>query len=446
MATTNFTAGTVIASSWLNDVDAAVYETLPKIGVHINQFSPAANGTTDDLTPLTNFFNSANNNPGVPHYLGNATYATSGALPTLTSSGIRIYGSGPTTVYDVGTAPGTVIKQISTSGTTMLTIAPVTGASAQRIESPVLKGISFNGNQLAAKGLVIQSVRNGDFDFYVEECTSVNIELGVVSTLGEARDLQTSNFKINGRNIYTTGTILKLNGDATANVSLNRFEIVDLSHKDATAIVCVNPDNNIWDMVRIYRNTGGTATNSIEWQGGATDSLCTRAEKYNKLTCTVAAIAKGTGTYTVAAHDISIETLDLENGSPVPTVETGASVAGVWLTWTPTISSGTGTLTTKSSVAKYKIDPDDLKTVYIRLAITVTTNGTGGTNIQATLPFTTANDSISVIMPGYQTTSGLMVRAIANVNTTTLFCTYYDGTYPAADNRTIIIDGQYTKV
>lgn len=446
MATTNFVSGTVVEASWLNDVDAAVYETVPRIGRHIAEFGAVGDGTTDDLTPLTNFFNSAIANPGVPHYLGNATYATSAALPTINVSGVRIYGSGPTSVSDVGTMQCTTIKKIGSAGGTLLTVAPNTGASAQRLEAIVIEGVNFNGGQLAARGLLVQSVRGGTFNVYAEEFTTAGIELGVVSTLGEARDLQNNNIRISGRNQYTTAPILLLNGDSGANVSLNRFEIVDVSHKDGTAIVCVNPDNNIWDYVRVYRNAGGTATNSIEWRGGATLALATRAETYNKLTCTVAAIAKGTGTYTVAAQDISIKTLDLENGSPVPTIETGASVAGVWISWTPTITSGSGTLTTTSSVAKYKIDPNDLKTVRIRLAITVTTNGTGATNIQATLPFTTANDSISVILPGYQTTSGLMVRAIANVNTTTLFCTYYDGTYPAADNRTIIVDGLYTKV
>jgi len=44
MATTNFVNGTVIEPAWLNDVDAAVYETLPAIPVNLADTSSASNG------------------------------------------------------------------------------------------------------------------------------------------------------------------------------------------------------------------------------------------------------------------------------------------------------------------------------------------------------------------------------------------------------------------
>lgn len=44
MATTNFVNGTVIEASWLNDVDAAVYETLPAIPVDLANTADAADG------------------------------------------------------------------------------------------------------------------------------------------------------------------------------------------------------------------------------------------------------------------------------------------------------------------------------------------------------------------------------------------------------------------
>ncbi len=446
MATTNFVSGTVVEASWLNDVDAAVYETLPKIGVHINQFSPAGDGTTDDLTPLTNFFNSAIANPGVPHYLGNATYATSSALPSINVSGVKIYGSGPSSNHDSGSINGSCIIKIGAASGTMLTVSPTSGASNQRLDGVVIDGVAFNGNQKAAKGLLIKSVRNSFFNCYAEECTTSNFELDVVASLVDARDLQDCVFHLYARDLYSGGACLRLLGDATANVSLNKFDIVDVVHSDATAIVCQNPDNNIWGMVRVFRQVGGTATNSIEWQGGASVALATRNETYCQLTTTVAAIAKGTGTYTVGAHDILIQTLDLGNSTPVPTVETGATVAGVWVTWTPTISASSGTITTSSAVARYKIDPLDQKTIHVQMAITITTNGTGATALLATLPITSENNSIPGTIPGKEVaaTGRTCVGHVA-VNSTSLIIHQYDGTYPAADGRIIVLNGVYKK-
>lgn len=446
MSTTNFTSGTVIASTWLNDVDAAVYEKLPTIGIHIDQFSPAADGTTDDLTPLTNFFNSAIANPGVPHYLGNATYATSAALPTINVSGVKIYGSGPSSNHDGGSINGSCIKRIGSAGGTMLTVSPTSGASNQRLDGVVINGVAFNGNQLAAKGLLIKSVRNSVFNCYAEECTTSNFELDVVASLIDARDLQDCVFHLYARDLYSGGACLRLLGDASANVSLNKFDIVDVVHSDATAIVCQNPDNNVWGMVRVFRQVGGTATNSIEWQGGASTALASRDETFQQLTTTVAAIAKGTGTYTAAAHNIFIRTLDLGNSTPAPTVETGASVMGVWLPWTPTITASSGTITTSSAVARYKIDPLDQKTIFVQIAITITTNGTGATALLCSLPFTSENNNIPGTINGKEVANtGRTCSGHIAVNTSSMTIHYEGGTYPGANGNIIVLNGFYKK-
>lgn len=413
--------------------------------VYPEQFGAVGNGSTDDKTALTNFINYLLANSQVEGRMLSKTYAISGALPQVTVSGFTLRGFGPSSNHDVGVMNGTVLKAITNSGFTMLTVAPTEGASAQRLDGVCIEGISFNCNALAAIGLLVKSVHNGTFNNYYEEATSAGLELGVVTTLGEACDLQDCVFRVYGRNINTTGRVLKLSGTSSANVSLNYFPSVDVEHKDATAIVNQNPDNNCWGVVRVYRHAGGTATNSIEWQGGATATQCSRFEVYEKLTTTVAAIAKGTGTYTVGAHDILIKTLDSENNTPTPTVETGASVAGVWISFTSTISASVGTITTKSAAAFYKIDPNDPKVVYIRIAITVTTNGTGSGILQATMPFTAANDSVSGSMAGYEAVTGNSVIGKILANTSTLQSVFYNATYPGADSYIITLNGWYKR-
>jgi hypothetical protein len=413
--------------------------------VHIDQFGAVGDGTTDDLTPLTRFFESAIANPGVPHWLGNKIYACSGALPTINVSGVKIYGTGPSSNHDLGSINCSCIKKIGASGGTMLTVSATAGAGNQRLDGIVIDGVAFNGGQLAAKGLLIVSVRNSIFRVYVEECTTSNVEMNVVATLGEAPDVQDCTFHIYGRCMFTTGACLRLLGDVNANVSLNRFDIVDVVHKDGTAIICQNPDNNIWGMVRVYRATGGTATNSIEWQGGASAALATRAETFQKLTTTVAAIAKGTGTYTVAATDIRITTLDTENGTPAPTVETGASVAGPQISWTPVVTPSSGSITSYSATGLYRLDPNDSKVVNIRLSISMTNNGTGSGVIQVTLPFAAADDAVAGVVHGYEGVGGKSLVGNISVTSSTLRVSFYNATYPGATGNALTLSGSYRR-
>lgn len=446
MATTNFTAGTVIASTWLNDVDAAVYETLPKIGVHINQFSPAADSTTDDLTPLTNFFNSAIANPGVPHYLGNAIYACSGSLPTINVSGVLIYGvSGGS--HDVGTFSGSVIRAISGNTGTMLTISPTSGASNQGLQGWRLDGVTFDCAGIAAKGLMIKSSRYYYLDAYVANATTDGCTFGVVSSLGESADIQFGFVNYRGRQVETPGGVsLRITGDSSANTSFNLFNQVDIIHKNATGIIEENADNNTWGTVRVFRAAGGSATNSIEWQGGASSAVGCRAEVFCQLSATVAAIAKGTGTYAVAANNIRIQNLDVENGTPAPTVETGASVAGVQIAWSPTPTSGSGSFTTVSATGYYQIDAEDTRYVDFRVAVTITTNGTAATDIRVPLPFTSTSDSVGSAIAGYESATGTAAVGYIAPTSTYLRILKYDASYPGADGRALQMTGRYRRV
>lgn len=410
--------------------------------VYPEQFGAVGDGSTDDRTALTNFINYLLANPQLEGRMLSKTYAISGALPQVNVSGVKLIGFGPSSNHDTGSINGTCLKAITNSGFNMLTVAPTEGVSSQRVDGVRIEGISFDGNSRATKALIVKSVRNARIDTYAEECVSSCYELGVVNLLGEACDLQDCNFRLYGRQISNSANVIQITGTSAANVSLNHFEMVDVVHKNATGIVCQNPDNNLWSDTRVYRAAGGGATNSIEWQGGSTEPLSTRWEVYTKLTATVAAIAKGTGTYTVAAKNIKIGTLDLANATPVPTVETGASVDGVWLTWTPSVSSTTGTITTIGTVnARYL--RRDWK-LYFTILIPITTNGTGAGVVRATLPFVSRNVTQSWTAPGIETAvNGIMLRGLIAQNSTNLDIQNYDATYPGADGLTLSVSGWY---
>lgn len=109
--------------------------------------------------------------------------------------------------------------------------------------------------------------------------------------------------------------------------------------------------------------------------------------------------------------------------------------------YTPTITSGGGTLTAASATGHYK---QIGKTVFFSILTSIVTNGTGSGSVNVTLPFTVANHSScegreTAIAPSIGIT-GLMLSG-----GNTLILTKYDGTYPGANGSGIVISGQYER-
>ena len=105
-----------------------------------------------------------------------------------------------------------------------------------------------------------------------------------------------------------------------------------------------------------------------------------------------------------------------------------------WTSFSPTITSYTGTLTTATAAGKYKRVG---KICVARYQWLVTTNGTGATRIVLTLPFTaatmTGNDG-QVGAAREDQVSGKMCMAFQDSGSaTTLFVRTYDNLYPAGN-------------
>lgn len=122
-----------------------------------------------------------------------------------------------------------------------------------------------------------------------------------------------------------------------------------------------------------------------------------------------------------------------------------AGVLGVtdtaWTAFTPTVTAGTGTFTSVSSVgSKYKKDGTKCS-VYI--VISITTNGTAANYIQATLPLTAIANNNS-FYGSEVAISGKSLSVFSNGSTTALLARFSDGTtYPGVDNAVLIIEGTY---
>lgn len=114
-------------------------------------------------------------------------------------------------------------------------------------------------------------------------------------------------------------------------------------------------------------------------------------------------------------------------------------------TWTPTITSTAGTITTVTgNTGRYYRSG---KLVFFRLTATITTNGTGSGVVRATLP------SLGNVAANYYFctgrefgVSGKQLLGYMGSGSANCDIQNYDGTYPAANGAIIIVSGWYELV
>lgn len=120
---------------------------------------------------------------------------------------------------------------------------------------------------------------------------------------------------------------------------------------------------------------------------------------------------------------------------PNPTINAALLSFPAWTSYTPTISASVGTITTSSATGKYL---QLGKLIFVSLIITITTNGSGASTLQATVPATSASHD-QVGFGRVSTGSGKMLQALLPSSTSRLAITNYDNTYPGADGTVHII-------
>lgn len=106
------------------------------------------------------------------------------------------------------------------------------------------------------------------------------------------------------------------------------------------------------------------------------------------------------------------------------TAVAASGLASAWTTYTPTVTTGSGTITTLGTVSGRYVIIGKLTIVQVDVAIT--TNGTGAGNIQATLPNTSAANYYGA---GREVAStGKELDTVTSG--TKLILTAYDNSYP----------------
>lgn len=151
---------------------------------------------------------------------------------------------------------------------------------------------------------------------------------------------------------------------------------------------------------------------------------------------------------TCVAVGATIQGLDLSSANtaitgPLVVANGGTNDTGTsWTTYTPTVSSLAGTITTASATGRFKTLG---KTVWVQIAVTITTNGTGSSAVTATLPVSLPSSGVAnYALAGYNATTAKLLAGLATLGAATRINIFqYDGTYPAASGDTLIITGTY---
>lgn len=114
-----------------------------------------------------------------------------------------------------------------------------------------------------------------------------------------------------------------------------------------------------------------------------------------------------------------------------------------WTAWTPTISALTGTITTMGTVtARYR--KIGTKTVQFNIEANITTNGTGASYFQFTLPLNKAASSGRAVFIGQELLkTGKFVGGFVAAGNNIVGVRTYDNAYPGSDGAQIVMGGVY---
>jgi len=109
-----------------------------------------------------------------------------------------------------------------------------------------------------------------------------------------------------------------------------------------------------------------------------------------------------------------------------------------WTSYTPTVTCGTGAPTAASATGRFK---GIGKSIFVRIAITLTTIGTCGSSVNATLP---ANVAVGTVLFGRGGAAPKMLMAsTGGTGTANLFITDYNNAFVGASGDVLIINGTY---
>jgi hypothetical protein len=223
-----------------------------------------------------------------------------------------------------------------------------------------------------------------------------------------------------------------------------------------TLVGSQNYDHNVNFQSRAQLGSSGTSSGFYDFFSGSTVSAGTITNFYSNYVKSpdgagaitnfygfyCAQVTKG-ATLNYAYYSAGTTPSKFEGDVDVGSLKVGGiDATSAWTTFTPTFSSNTGAITTATATGRYR---QFGKTVFFTMTIDITTNGTGGGFINATLPTSFRNTgtvqyAFPGIISGGVTAVGITLGGGPG-NTIGIF--KYDGTYPGSSGVAVYVSGSY---
>jgi len=176
---------------------------------------------------------------------------------------------------------------------------------------------------------------------------------------------------------------------------------------------------------------------SASTQATNTANLVTQAT--NQVTQATNLVTQTTNLVTQATNQVTATNNLTTAVTNLTTAINNALSLGPWSTWSPTVTSQTGTITTVGAVvARYA---QAGKNVYFSLSITITTNGTGATSVLTSVPVTPK--AANVFVGREIASTGKSLTGTLTALSTQLQLLNYDNSYPGGTGYTLVLSGVY---
>jgi hypothetical protein len=294
----------------------------------IRAYGAQCDSVTDDTAAIVAAVSAAIFNGGgtiyLPNVLGN-WIVWNGTVTVADAEGIRFLGDGAShSVYQGTTPSGTQVRRLAGTAP-MLDIKAVT--AAQSIRGIGIKGISFDGQGLAATGIKLTSVYGGEFeDVHIRDCTTVCLDMTTVDLAG-VEDCQINTFDLVSMRqiIAASGIGLRMDSGAAGlgNSSGNVFKQLLILHKNGVGMQLQDADSNRFYGCTVNRSAGTGVGLELKASNHASSGHA-RSNAFYHAEFTGGIAARATGFSLPSANNFVY--LSTESSAPTITREPGATL------------------------------------------------------------------------------------------------------------------------
>lgn len=231
-------------------------------------------------------------------------------------------------------------------------------------------------------------------------------------------------------------TAIQISG-TTNNIVFNTYPIVDIGQLLTVGTLTGTGSNGTYTGITLNGGSGGGAIATVTVTAGAVSAVTVTVPGQGyALTDTLSFVVPG-GSGTCQPATLSTAANKYGGG--------GATGNRIWvddyIAYTPTIASGTGTITTLGAVNCWYRQVGS--TITINYDVSITTNGTAATSISIQLPPVPTPVNTATICSGRELTSGNALTSVLLLGSLSLSVTTYNSGYPGGNGTRLVGSHQF---